>query len=51
MIELAYAFEQHTQIGRQRKPVVLPVADICDILRERRVVWRVWGKLREWFVI
>ncbi|KAK4651301.1 hypothetical protein QC762_605010 [Podospora pseudocomata] len=51
LIELAYAFEQHTQIGRQRKPVVLPVADTCDILQERRVVWRVWGKLREWFVI
>ncbi|KAK0660432.1 amidase signature domain-containing protein [Cercophora samala] len=49
LIELAYAFEQHTLIGRQRRPVVLPTVDLCDTLRGKGVAAWVLGKLwRGW---
>jgi amidase len=31
LIELAYSFEQLTQVGLQRKPVILPTPDLCSV--------------------
>ncbi|KAK0748488.1 amidase signature domain-containing protein [Apiosordaria backusii] len=45
LIELAYSFEQHTQFGLQRKPVVLPTADICSTLQERTYLSRFFAKV------
>ncbi|KAK0702721.1 amidase signature domain-containing protein [Lasiosphaeris hirsuta] len=35
LIELAYAFEQLTGIGLQRKPMLLPNADLCSTMKKR----------------
>jgi len=47
LIELAYSFEQLTQIGSQRKPVVLPMSEICSTMGWRRYLFRLFAKYGE----
>ncbi|KAK3944347.1 amidase [Diplogelasinospora grovesii] len=48
LIELAYSFEKLTQIGLQRKPVVLPSADPCSLVRRRRVLFQMLSGISPW---
>ncbi|KAK3369412.1 amidase signature domain-containing protein [Lasiosphaeria ovina] len=41
LIELAYAFEQFTGIGLERKPVLLPKSDFCSTMKRRGLLSRI----------